>query len=200
MKLKHYSQTLLPTKFGEFQFHVFRSDSKNETACLSLGLDEALKQGAESKDFVFVRVHSECKTGEIFGSLKCDCGDQLVAALKTIQKRGRGLLIYLNQEGRGVGLGEKIKAYKLQEEGADTVEANIALGLGVDERTYEDAIEILHFFKICRVDLNSNNPLKIESLKKAGFELRRTPSIVPTNEHSKKYLKTKKDKCGHLLD
>jgi len=196
MTLKHYSETNLPTKFGEFQFHVFRSAPDVEVACLSLGLNPKL----EPEGFVFVRIHSECKTGEIFGSLKCDCGDQLDAALKIVQKRGKGLVIYLNQEGRGVGLGEKIRAYKLQEEGADTVEANVALGLGVDQRTYDDAVEILNFFKINNVDLNSNNPLKLEALKEGGFKVKRTPSIMQKNEHSEKYLETKKNKCGHLLD
>jgi len=196
MRLEHYSDTKLPTKFGEFQFHVFRSEHGEETACVSLGLTDK----SAPNSFVFVRIHSECKTGEIFGSLKCDCGDQLETALKTIQERGSGLLIYLKQEGRGIGLGEKIKAYKLQEQGADTVEANIALGLGVDQRTYDDAVAVLNFFKIVKVDLNSNNPLKIDALKNAGFETKRTPSVTPANEFSEKYLKTKKEKCGHLLD
>jgi 3,4-dihydroxy 2-butanone 4-phosphate synthase/GTP cyclohydrolase II len=196
MNLNHYSQTNLPTKFGDFQFHVFRSASNDEIACLSLGIEDA----ELPDEHIFVRIHSECKTGEIFGSLKCDCGDQLDTALKTVQKLGRGLVVYLNQEGRGVGLGEKIRAYKLQEQGADTVEANVALGLGVDQRTYDDAIEILNFFKIKKVDLNSNNPLKIKALKDSGFDVMRTPSIMKTNEHSEKYLQTKKEKCGHLLD
>jgi len=196
MNLKHYSQTNLPTEFGTFQFHVFKDSSDEEIVCLSLGFEET----HILDDMVFVRIHSECRTGEIFKSLKCDCGLQLEAALKTIQERGKGLLIYLNQEGRGIGLGEKIKAYKLQEEGADTVEANIALGLAVDQRTYEHAVDILKHFKIEAVDLNSNNPLKIKALKDEGFRVERTPSVMSTNIHSENYLKTKKIKCGHLLD
>jgi len=196
MNLKHYSQTNLPTKFGSFQCHVFRDQSGEELVCLSINLNA---QTPPNKS-VFVRIHSECKTGEIFGSLKCDCGDQLASALEAIQDKKLGLLIYLNQEGRGIGIGEKIRAYKLQESGADTVEANLALGLSVDSRSYDQALEVLEHFKLKKVSLNTNNPLKIKALTAKGFEVERVALSVSKNEHNERYLSTKKEKCGHLID
>ena len=139
-------------------------------------------------------------TSEVFGSLKCDCKEQLDLALKEIQSRGRGILIYLKQEGRGIGLGNKIKAYHLQEQGLDTVEANHQLGFDTDLREYSDATEILKYFKVDNVSLNTNNPDKIAAVKKAGVsKIARRPSIASRNIFNSKYIDTKKEKCGHLF-
>ncbi len=192
--LKKFSSSKIPTKTGVFDFTVFRDDiTGKETIVLSVG-------NVERKSDVFVRVHSQCVTSEIFGSLKCDCQQQLELALEEIQIRGEGLLIYLDQEGRGIGIGNKIAAYNLQSQGMDTVEANLALGFDDDLREYSEAIEILRHFQIVSLHLNTNNPHKLSALKSQGFKVtQRIPSHVIPNSYNTSYLKTKKDKSSHLL-
>ena len=147
-----------------------------------------------------VRVHSECLTGDVFGSLRCDCGDQLEAALKQIEKEGKGVLVYMRQEGRGIGLGNKLLAYGLQDEGKDTVEANEALGFKADLRDYGIGAQILKDLGIQKLRLMTNNPKKIIGLK--GYDLEvveRVPLEIEPNEINKKYLNTKREKLGHIL-
>ncbi len=192
--LEKFSKAKIPTKYGEFDFTVFKdNDVDQEVLVISLG-------DIEARHELFTRIHSQCVTSEVFGSLKCDCQQQLESALFEIQKRGQGLLIYLNQEGRGIGLANKIKAYDLQSSGLDTVEANHALGFEDDLRDYSHAVSVLRYFKIDSVSLNTNNPKKIEFLKKAGIEVvSRVPSFVELNPHNMGYIQTKKDKSSHLF-
>lgn len=188
--ITHISQAQLPTAYGDFVIHVFHDDAGSELVVLAK---------APLGDQPFVRLHSECLTGDIFASKRCDCGAQLHAALKLINQQG-GLLIYLPQEGRGIGLSEKIRAYGLQEQGYDTVEANLKLGHLADERYYHDAIEILHFFNIKKLCLLTNNPQKLKALVDAGFEVSRQGLIVPPSPENAKYLKIKQQKLGHFFN
>jgi GTP cyclohydrolase II len=150
---------------------------------------------------VLVRIHSQCLTGDVFHSLRCDCGEQLELAIKTIGKEGRGLLIYEQQEGRGIGLLNKLRAYELQDQGADTVEANQQLGFEADLRGYQMAAAILNFLDVRAVRLMSNNPDKIRALERGGVRVvERIPSIVDPVRASENYLRTKREKLGHLLD
>lgn len=185
----------LPTKFGEFHLIPFRQKSN--------GLEHvALIRGKWNKEEpVLVRVHSSCVTGDIFGSLRCDCGTQLDEALQMIAKEGKGALVYLNQEGRGIGLFNKIAAYKLQEEGKDTIQANIDLGFREDERDYGVGANIIRMLGIGKIRLISNNPVKLKGL--VGFDLEIVESIhlkAKANKHNQFYLETKRDKMGHFLD
>jgi len=185
----------LPTKFGEFHLIPFRQKSN--------GLEHvALIRGKWNKEEpVLVRVHSSCVTGDIFGSLRCDCGTQLEEALQMIAKEGKGALVYLNQEGRGIGLFNKIAAYKLQEEGKDTIQANIDLGFREDERDYGVGANIIRMLGIGKIRLISNNPVKLKGL--VGFDLEIVESIhlkAKANKHNQFYLETKRDKMGHFLD
>jgi GTP cyclohydrolase II len=149
---------------------------------------------------VLVRVHSECLTGDVFGSSRCDCGEQLDHSLRLLQEEGRGVLLYLRQEGRGIGLANKISAYALQERGLDTVEANLALGLPEDMRDYRVAAEMLLDLGVRRARLLTNNPAKIEGLERHGVEVvERVPIRVPPNPSNVAYLRTKREKMGHLL-
>lgn len=185
----------LPTVFGDFKLIPFIQKSN--------GLEHvALTKGKwTKKDPVLVRVHSSCVTGDIFGSYKCDCGEQLHKAMEIIQKEGNGAIIYLNQEGRGIGLYNKMKAYKLQEEGLDTVEANIELGFEEDERDYGVGAGILHELGIGKMRLLSNNPIKRKGLEGYGMEVIETlPLEVKPNKHNEFYLETKRNKMGHFLD
>lgn len=190
------AQAVLPTKFGRFNIAGFKNKITNAEHV-------ALWTGEFKKDEpVLCRIHSECMTGDTFGSLKCDCGQQLDFALKEIAKTGQGILIYLRQEGRGIGLINKIKAYALQEEGLDTVEANIKLGFPPDMRDYTDGIQILQHFGITKLKLMTNNPDKIDSLQieKSGIEItERVPIEIQSNPVNLKYLQTKKNLMGHLL-
>lgn len=180
----------LPTEFGEFKIH----------ACEECGVGNMSLIYGQPKEPALVRVHSRCTTGDIFHSLRCDCGEQLEKALKMIKKEGSGIIIYLDQEGRGIGLVNKIRAYGLQERGLDTVEANHQLGFEGDSRNYEAAAEILKKFGIRRIKLITNNPKKIEGLKINGVEIvERVPLVIKPNKYNEKYLKTKKEKMGHLL-
>lgn len=186
----------LPTSFGEFDMYIFRSEIlKQEHVAIVKGPLERLKNEAP-----MVRVHSECFTGDILGSLRCDCGDQLAASLKLIEENGSGAVIYLRQEGRGIGLFNKIKAYQLQDKGMDTAEANLHLGFPVDSRDYTMAAQILKYFGITNLKLMTNNPLKIDGLKKLGVKnIERCPLEINANHKNAQYLLTKKVKLGHLL-
>lgn len=161
----------------------------------------ALIKGTWKKDEpVLVRVHSSCLTGDIFGSCRCDCGPQLHKAMEMIEKEGRGVIVYMNQEGRGIGLLNKLKAYKLQEEGRDTVEANLELGFKMDERDYGVGAQILRDLGISKIRLMSNNPKKRAGLIGYGLEIvENVPIEIESNEHNKFYLQTKRDKMGHNL-
>lgn len=184
----------LPTDRGEFDFIPFRQTSN--------GLEHgALVKGTWTKDEpVLVRVHSSCFTGDIFGSLRCDCGQQLHKAMEMVEKEGKGVVIYLSQEGRGIGLFNKIKAYRLQDEGMDTVQANIQLGFGEDERDYGVGASIMRELGLGKVKLISNNPVKRAGLEGYGIKIVETiPLIIESNPHNKFYLETKANKMGHNL-
>jgi len=184
----------MPTKYGTFELIAFKQINTGEEHM-------ALKKGSWKKDEpVLVRVHSSCMTGDILGSLRCDCGDQLHAAMKMIEEQGKGVVLYMNQEGRGIGLLNKLKAYKLQEEGMDTVEANIELGFEQDQRDYGVGAQILRQMGISKIKLISNNPKKRAGITGYGLEIVDTiPIEIPSNMHNKKYLETKRDKLGHKI-
>ena len=184
----------MPTAYGHFKLIPFRQKST--------GLEHvALVKGEWQKDEpILVRVHSSCATGDIFGSYRCDCGSQLHQAMEMIEKEGRGVIVYLNQEGRGIGLMNKMKAYKLQENGMDTVEANLCLGFKADERDYGVGASILHDLGVTKMRLMSNNPLKSVGLEGYGMTIvENVPVEVQPNEYNRFYLHTKKDRMGHEL-
>jgi 3,4-dihydroxy 2-butanone 4-phosphate synthase/GTP cyclohydrolase II len=190
-----YARAKLPTSHGEFEAHVFRNDCDNKEH-LALVMGDI--KGARG---LLVRVHSECLTGESLCSMRCDCREQLHESMRMIAKAGRGLIIYLRQEGRGIGLGNKIRAYALQEKGLDTIEANHQLGFGADERDYLMAVSILKHFDVKSLLLITNNPAKIRDLREHGIEIiQRVPIEIEPNEYSREYLRTKRDKAGHLLE
>ena len=198
-QIRLYSEARLPTDKGDFDVQVFRRGSDaTEAVVISKGLKGA---GLICKDNIFLRVHSECFTGEVLGSLKCDCKGQLEIALNQINMEGQGLVIYLRQEGRGIGLGNKIKAYHLQnEQGMDTIEANHALGFDEDLRDFSYAAKILSYLGITKVRLNTNNPDKINCLREYGLCVSQVvPSLAQVNPHNSEYLKTKYQKMGHTL-
>jgi 3,4-dihydroxy 2-butanone 4-phosphate synthase/GTP cyclohydrolase II len=185
----------LPTEFGDFNLIPFiqKSNGMEHVALIKGDWDE--------KDPVLVRVHSSCVTGDIFGSYRCDCGVQLHEAMRMIQKEGKGVIIYLNQEGRGIGLYNKMKAYKLQEEGRDTVEANLELGFRDDERDYGIGAGMMHSLGIRNIRLITNNPVKRAGLEGYGMKILETiPLEIPANKHNQFYLETKRDKMGHFLN
>ncbi len=186
----------LPTKHGEFKIAVYRSDidEKDHVALI--------KGKIEKSDSVLVRVHSECFTGDILGSLRCDCGEQLHKAMELIEKEECGVILYMRQEGRGIGLVNKIKAYSLQDkQGLDTVEANIQLGFKADLRDYGIGAQILQDLGLTKIRLLTNNPKKVIGLEGYGMEIvERVPLVIKANEINKKYMMTKKNKMGHILD
>lgn len=185
----------LPTEAGEFQLLMYRANPESEHhLALRLG------QPARGRRAPLVRIHSECLTGDVFGSRRCDCGDQLRGAMKMISNEGRGLVLYLRQEGRGIGLVHKIHAYALQDHGLDTVEANQKLGFDADLRDYYAAAQMLRDLGVRKVRLITNNPHKVESLERYGIRVvERVPLVFPATEHNRRYLATKKRKLGHML-
>jgi 3,4-dihydroxy 2-butanone 4-phosphate synthase / GTP cyclohydrolase II len=185
----------LPTKYGVFTIIPFIQKS-NRLEHVAL-----IKGSWEKDDPVLVRVHSSCMTGDIFGSYRCDCGSQLHEAMRMIEKEGRGVIIYMNQEGRGIGIFNKIQAYQLQDQGRDTVEANLDLGFEEDERDYGVGASIMRELGLGKVRLITNNPVKRAGLEGYGITItENVPLIIPPNEHNLSYLKTKKNKMGHLLE
>lgn len=184
----------MPTKYGDFELIAFREKSSDKEHL-------ALIKGVWLKDEpILTRVHSSCFTGDILGSLRCDCGDQLQNAMRMVEKEGKGIILYMNQEGRGIGLLNKLKAYKLQEEGFDTVEANLKLGFKMDERDYGIGAQILRHLGVSKLKLMSNNPRKRIGLVGYGLEIiEQVPIIIPANKHNESYLKTKRDKLGHKI-
>ena len=184
----------LPTEMGNFKLHAFRQITNDQTHL-------ALVKGKwEKNEPILVRVHSSCITGDIFGSCRCDCGPQLETAMQMVEKEGKGVIVYMNQEGRGIGLVNKLKAYKLQEQGRDTVEANEELGFKADYRDYGVGAQILRSLDVHKIKLMSNNPTKRSGLIGYGLEIVENIAIeIASNEHNEFYLKTKRDKLGHRL-
>jgi len=185
----------LPTEWGDFKIAGYRSRTSDEEFV-------ALFKGELRPNIpTLVRIHSQCLTGDVFASTKCDCGAQLHRTMQMIQEEGRGAIVYQQQEGRGIGIINKIRAYELQDKGADTIEANERLGLPVDSREYRQCAEVLFDLGLCKVKVISNNPGKLKALEEAGLEIVERVSIeVESSETAAKYLKTKKEKLGHLLD
>ena len=181
----------LPTKFGDFRLIAFPGDSEDkENLALIMGnLD----------DNILVRIHSECFTGDVLHSMRCDCGEQLDLAMEKIAKEGSGIIVYLRQEGRGIGLVNKLKAYNLQDEGMDTIEANIALGFGAELRDYRGATAILKSLGIKTIKLMTNNPAKVEELRKDGFDVEQITHRTEANDENREYLRTKASKMNHKL-
>ena len=195
MTVECVAEACLPTDFGRFQILGYRSlNSNEEFVALVHG---ELRQDRPS----LVRIHSQCLTGDVFGSTRCDCGQQLRKAMELIAREGSGAIIYQHQEGRGIGIINKIRAYALQDEGADTIEANQKLGLAVDLRCYEQCAEILGHLGITEVRLISNNPEKIRTLEEMGLKVvERVPLMIPPTDAATGYLRTKKQRMGHLLE
>lgn len=188
------SSAHLPTRFGDFTIFAFLDSHDNRE-------HTAIVQGdvAGATDLP-TRVHSECHTGDVLGSLRCDCRDQLEAALNYIAKQERGLILYMRQEGRGIGLSNKILAYNLQDQGYDTIEANLKLGLPAEAREYRSAVAMLQLLGVESVRLLTNNPAKIEALTNAGMQITgRLPIVIEPNIYSERYLQTKRDRMGHLI-
>ncbi len=193
--VRRVAQPSLPTRFGEFRLIAYRSRLERKTH-LALVLGEI-----DPEQPVLMRVHSECLTGDVFGSLRCDCGQQLERAMEIIAQDGRGIIVYLRQEGRGIGLINKLRAYELQDAGADTVVANERLGFRADQRDYGIGAQILSDLGARKLRVLSNNPVKFVALKGYGLEIvERVPLEITPDSHSRRYLKTKKEKLGHLLD
>lgn len=193
--IKRGATAKLPTEYGEFITTPYVQ--------LSNGLEHLvlIKGKWTESDTVLVRIHSSCMTGDIFGSCRCDCGAQLHESMYMIEEKGVGIIIYLNQEGRGIGLFNKIHAYQLQDEGLDTIQANLALGFDADERDYNVSCQILKDLGVKKIKLITNNPDKVLALKKAGFQnIEREPMEIVPNPYNKSYLATKKNKMGHQLE
>jgi 3,4-dihydroxy 2-butanone 4-phosphate synthase / GTP cyclohydrolase II len=195
LSVERVAEARLPTEIGVFKIAGYRSRQSDEEFVV-------LYKGEMRPEIpTLVRIHSQCLTGDVFGSIKCDCGPQLKRAMQMIEREGRGAIVYQQQEGRGIGIINKIRAYALQDEGADTVEANEKLGFAVDLREYRQCAEVLFDMGLCQVRVLSNNPLKLRALEEAGLEVVERVSIeVEPQESAAHYLKTKKEKMGHLLE
>ena len=193
----------MPTQFGDFDCHTYHSRVDGRThMALTVGIDRVgeAERFPPLEDEVLVRVHSQCLTGDAFGSLRCDCGPQLHTAMKRVQEAGRGVVLYISQEGRGIGLANKLRAYALQDGGMDTVEANVHLGFRPDEREFGTGAQILHDLGLRRLKLLTNNPKKLAGLQGYGIEISsQAPLEIDPNQHNQKYLDTKRQKMGHLL-
>jgi len=188
----------LPTSFGHFKAYAYRNKLDDDDRLTHIAL---VKGDITSSEDVLVRVHSECLTGDVFGSMRCDCGPQLNTAMSMIEKEGTGVLLYMRQEGRGIGISEKLKAYKLQEEGMDTVDANLALGHAPDLRDYGTGAQILSDLGLKKIRLLTNNPQKIIALEGHGIEIiSRVPLVITPNEFNSDYMSAKENKMGHLLN
>lgn len=190
-----YSEATVPTEYGDFRVLVYRELDTADEHCAFV------KGDVRDAEDLLVRVHSECFTGEVLHSLKCDCREQLDQALRAVSDAGAGAVIYLKQEGRGIGLGNKIAAYALQEKGADTVDANLRLGFEADARRYHVATGILFDLGVKSVALLTNNPQKVSALRKDGVTVsRRVPMAIAANRHNRGYLDTKRERMGHLIE
>lgn len=213
MSYQFITSAKLPTRHGEFDLHVFENQDGQEHVMLTVGLpvvdqDIELDATLDKKDdelsqrpAPLVRIHSECLTGDAFSSLKCDCGPQLNTAMQAIQASGCGAILYLRQEGRGIGLTNKIRAYALQDQGHDTLDANLMLGLPADARIYDMCGPMLAHVGVDEVRLITNNPDKVAYLTDHGINVtERVPSVVGVNDMNAEYLATKRDRMGHLLD
>ncbi len=199
-RLEILAQAPVPTQHGLFDMIVFRSGKPDEETGLSPDHMALVMGDVRGRSSVFVRVHSECLTSEVFGSLKCDCKGQLEAAQMEIARRGVGVVLYLRQEGRGIGLANKIRAYGLQARGHDTVDANRLLGLPDDARSYAPAVQMLEHLGVSSIELMTNNPLKVNALRQLGINVdRRAPAVVDLNALSGAYLETKRVRMGHTV-
>lgn len=184
----------LPTEFGDFTLHGFQTPGGQEHIAFSVG-------DIGNGEAVLARIHSECLTGDALHSRRCDCGPQLQAAMRAVQAEGRGVIVYLRQEGRGIGLINKIRAYQLQDSGLDTVQANVELGLPVDARDFRLARDILRHLNVASVRLMTNNPAKIQTLIDIGIPvIERVPLVVGVNDDNRHYLATKSEKMGHMIE
>ena len=192
--VKEVADVDFPSKYGHFRIHAYEN-TLNSKCNLAI-----VKGDVRGKKNVLVRVHSECLTGDALGSLRCDCGDQLALALKKIEAEGDGVVLYMRQEGRGIGLANKLHAYRKQEEGLDTVEANVALGFPPDLRDYGEGAQMLVDLGIRKLRLMTNNPCKVAGLEGYGLEIvERVPIVIPANAHDRRYLDTKREKMGHII-
>lgn len=195
LTVERVSAARLPTEAGEFRIAGYRSKTSEEEFVV------LYKGDMNPEQPTLARIHSQCLTGDVFGSTKCDCGRQLHAAMQLIEREGRGAIVYQLQEGRGIGIINKIRAYALQDEGADTVEANERLGLAVDLREYRQCAEVLFDLGLCKVRMMSNNPLKLRAMEAAGLRVvERVALEVESAEPAAHYMRTKKEKLGHLLE
>ncbi|MDN5561107.1 MULTISPECIES: GTP cyclohydrolase II [Psychrobacter] len=212
MSYQFITSAKLPTRHGEFDIHIFENDEGQEHVMLTVGLpvvDQHMTDSSPSqtdatraeKTIPLIRIHSECLTGDAFSSLKCDCGPQLNTAMQAIQETGCGAILYLRQEGRGIGLTNKIRAYALQDQGHDTLDANLMLGLPADARIYDMCGPMLAHIGVDAVRLITNNPDKVAYLTEHGINVvERVPLLVGVNDMNAEYLATKRDRMGHLLD
>jgi 3,4-dihydroxy 2-butanone 4-phosphate synthase/GTP cyclohydrolase II len=202
--IERIAHARMPTRFGYFDSFTYASkvDGRVHVA-LTVGIERPSEIGGRFppiEEPVLVRVHSQCLTGDVFGSLRCDCGEQLERAMKAVQAEGRGVVLYISQEGRGIGLGAKMQAYALQDQGMDTVEANVHLGFKVDQREFGTGAQILHDLGVRRLRVLTNNPKKLSGLNGYGLEVvEQVPLLIEPNPDNERYLETKRDKLGHLL-
>lgn len=194
MATRHQNvQAEIPTQFGRFLMQTFPDSDSTCHLLLTYG-------NLDVKERILARIHSKCLTGEVFGSLRCDCQAQLMESMRLISEHGSGLIIYLDQEGRGIGLVNKIRAYALQDgEGLDTVDANLAVGQPIDDRRYDIAVDILRSLKVDKIALMTNNPDKVQALIDAGYDVERKSLEISVNDHNVSYLETKRQRLDHML-